>query len=376
MSAERPARDPADGPPLPPDKPKPAPAVRLARIAFTLALGAAGGWVAERLALPLPWMVGALIVVTAASMAGLPVAMSPLIRQPMTAIIGVLLGAAFTPAVLARLDDWIAPILAMALYVVALTPLLTVYFRRVGGFDPRTAYFAAAPGGLNEMTLMGEAMGADPRRVVLVHAARIFMVVLVIPFGFAFAGLYDTGQRPSAGGPLLSLSAREIGLLAGSAVVGYGLGRLLRLPAPLVLGPMLVSAAVHLLGWSDSKPPDLLVNVAQCVIGSAIGTRFAGTAVRTVLAILALALGSTLVMIALGFGFAFALKPMTDASVPALILAFAPGGLTEMSLVALAMAIDTAFIATLHVVRIVFVIVLVPAMFRWRNNPQAKGPPD
>lgn len=357
--------------------PKPVPvARRLALIALTLALGAAGGYVATLLALPLPWMVGALIVVTAASIAGLPMAMSPLIRQPMTAIIGVMLGAAFTPAVLARFDDWIAPILAMAVYVVALTPLLTVYFRRVGGFDPRTAFFSAAPGGLNEMTLMGEALGADPRRIVLVHAARIFMVVLLIPFGFAFAGLYDTAQRPAAGGALLAISPKEVALLAGSAVAGYGIGRLLRLPAPLVLGPMLVSAAIHLAGWSDAKPPDLVVNVAQCVIGSAIGTRFAGTAVRTVLRILLLALGATTVMIGVGFGFALLLRPVTDASVPALILAFAPGGLTEMSLVALAMAIDTAFIAALHVVRIVFVIVIVPAMFRWRNNPQAPKGPD
>jgi len=50
------------------------------------------------------------------------------------------------------------------------------------------------------------------------------------------------------------------------------------------------------------------------------------------------------------------------------VLAFSPGGLTEMSLVALALEIDTAFVATHHIVRISVVVMAVPFLFKFLNR--------
>jgi len=60
-----------------------------------------------------------------------------------------------------------------------------------------------------------------------------------------------------------------------------------------------------------------------------------------------------------------ALHAMTGLSIPALVLAYAPGGLAEMSLVALALSIDIAFVATHHAFRLFIVLLLVPPIFRW-----------
>jgi uncharacterized membrane protein AbrB (regulator of aidB expression) len=46
------------------------------------------------------------------------------------------------------------------------------------------------------------------------------------------------------------------------------------------------------------------------------------------------------------------------------LLAYAPGGLSEMSLVALATGAEVAFVALHHVVRIVMVILAAPLAFR------------
>jgi uncharacterized membrane protein AbrB (regulator of aidB expression) len=45
-------------------------------------------------------------------------------------------------------------------------------------------------------------------------------------------------------------------------------------------------------------------------------------------------------------------------------LAFAPGGLAEMSLIAFALAIDAAFVAAHHVLRIAMIVVAAPLIFR------------
>ncbi|HVG81048.1 MAG TPA: AbrB family transcriptional regulator, partial [Methylomirabilota bacterium] len=46
------------------------------------------------------------------------------------------------------------------------------------------------------------------------------------------------------------------------------------------------------------------------------------------------------------------------------ILALAPGGLAEMSLVALALHADAAFVSTHHVARITMVVAAAPALHR------------
>ncbi|MBE0414807.1 MAG: AbrB family transcriptional regulator [Yoonia sp.] len=45
------------------------------------------------------------------------------------------------------------------------------------------------------------------------------------------------------------------------------------------------------------------------------------------------------------------------------LLALPPGGLTEMVLIALAVQADVAFVATHHLARILFVILLAPLVF-------------
>jgi uncharacterized membrane protein AbrB (regulator of aidB expression) len=69
-------------------------------------------------------------------------------------------------------------------------------------------------------------------------------------------------------------------------------------------------------------------------------------------------------MLGLALGFALVLHQLTGQSADQILLAYAPGGLTEMSLVALALNAEAAFVATHHVVRILMVIVAAPLLFR------------
>ena len=48
----------------------------------------------------------------------------------------------------------------------------------------------------------------------------------------------------------------------------------------------------------------------------------------------------------------------------AMILVLSPGGLAEMSLIALSLGIDTAFVSSMHMFRIMIIVVLGPSLFR------------
>jgi hypothetical protein len=69
-------------------------------------------------------------------------------------------------------------------------------------------------------------------------------------------------------------------------------------------------------------------------------------------------------MLGLALCLASGVQAMTGLSAEQILLAYAPGGLTEMSLVALALHAEAAFVATHHVVRIFLVIVAAPILFR------------
>lgn len=54
------------------------------------------------------------------------------------------------------------------------------------------------------------------------------------------------------------------------------------------------------------------------------------------------------------------MQGLTGVRIDQALLALAPGGLTEMGLIALAIHADVAFVALHHVERILFVIILDP----------------
>ncbi len=136
---------------------------------------------------------------------------------------------------------------------------------------------------------------------------------------------------------------------------------------------MVLSADVHLAGWTAARPPAELVAAAQVVVGTAIGCRFAGAGVRLIARTIVAAAGGTLVLLAVTLAVALLLHATTGLPTSALILAFAPGGLAEMSLIALALSMDAAFVATHHLVRIFLIVVLAPQLFRLLRRRAAGG---
>ncbi len=331
--------------------------------ATCLVLGVTGGAIFYFLRLPLPWMLGAMAATTIAAMSGVRVALMPTLRMVFISILGIMLGSAFTPEVLRSLGIWAGSFGWLAAYVIAATAIAFVFYRRIARYDSVTAYFSGAPGGLNEMVLTGAAMGGDERRISLAHGARILIAIFALSFGYRWFGGY---VPPAAGSPLLS-TAIEIEdwlVLAGCGIAGFFGARALRIPAYSLVGPMLLSAIAHASGLTVSRPPVWLVAVAQIVVGAMVGSRFDGVSPRTVAHALLLASGATIVLLGLAALFGEAVERTLGIPFSAALLAFAPGGLAEMSLIALSLNVDAAYVSSHHIVRIFMIVLAAPLVFR------------
>ncbi len=330
---------------------------------LALALGLIGGALFWEMTMPLAWLLGAMAATTIAALLGARPAVPRRLNLGTQAILGLVLGCAFGSDFVAQVGRWSISLVTMCAYVAVTTYLVMRWYRRLG-MGPTTAYFSSAPGGLNLMAAVGGALGGDDRVISLVHAVRILLVVASIPVWYRITGAYVPAKVMDVSARLADLRGIDAAVLAGCAVAGLALGRAIRLPAFWLTGPMLLSAALHVAGLSQVRPPIELVYLAQLVTGSAMGSRFVGTKARHLLLPVTASVTGTAAMLAGAFACARILAVATGLSPDAMLLSFAPGGLAEMSLVALALGVDVAFVSTHHFVRVVLVVMLVPLIQR------------
>lgn len=138
------------------------------RVMGTLLAAGVAGQLCSQWHLPLPWMIGPLLLTALASIAGLPTASWTPLRNVGQWVIGTALGLYFTPEVTALvLGLWWAIALGIA-WALALglgfgAWLQRLHAPRMVDLDPRvlraTTYFAGAIGGASEMTLLAERVG-------------------------------------------------------------------------------------------------------------------------------------------------------------------------------------------------------------------------
>ncbi len=339
------------------------PKTRPLRMLLTLGLGGAGGILFHELHMPLPWMIGALVFTVIASLSGAPLVRPKRLRLYMVPVLGVMLGAGFTPEAIRHASEWVASLSMLLVYALGITAMVSYYLVRVAKWDAATSYFSASPGGFGEMALLGEAMGADDRKISLNHSVRIMLTVLVIPFWFKFFEGYQPGNMGALGN-MADIRLKDAAILVACAVVGYYVARRLRFPAAQLLGPTLVSAIVHMSGLTEARPPQEIVALAQVVIGASIGCRFLGISLREMFGTMVQAAGITTFMLGAAYAGAWTVSYFTGLPVNTLWLAFAPGGLAEMTLISLSLGIDVAFVSVHHMVRVIFLVAMAPIAFK------------
>jgi uncharacterized protein len=333
-------------------------------VAATFGLGALGAGAAVLLYLPLPMLLGPLLVVAGASMAGLRLfghapAVPQKWRYVLVPVVGVAIGAAVPPDILGQVGRWWVTVLALLAFVPLAHGLAFGVYRRLGGIDAPTAYFAAMPGGFIEALEMGERSGARMDMLVALQFLRLALCIVAVPIAFALV----SGQAVGSGTVLppghdVPLTARDAGLLIAAGLGGWAVAARIRLPAAVLSGPLIASALLHGLGVTAATSPDWAVALTQWAMGTSLGARFSAFTRQALWLAMRLAALNVVLAMALASGIALLLAGPADEPVAAVILAFAPGGISEMSLVALSLQLSTVYVTLHHLLRIVLAVVV------------------
>lgn len=156
---------------------------------FTLAVAAAGGWALTALGVPAGVMVGGMLAVAAASVAGLPVRpLHPRLFSPLLVAVGIMVSDNFGPDTAQTLlsGSLLWPVLLSTLLIFLSSLAIAWAIHRLSGWDMATSFLAAAPGGFTVMTTLAIRYNKDPFRVSMLHLCRLMAIKSVVPLVFMF----------------------------------------------------------------------------------------------------------------------------------------------------------------------------------------------
>ncbi len=329
----------------------------------------AAGWLLELRGFPAAFFVGPMACAVLFGLCGARLAPPRQLFLAAQALIGCAVAESITGAILATiLTHWAAMSLTVASTVLAggLVGWMLVKARVLPG---TTAALGSIPGGASAMVAMAEACGADARLVALMHYLRILLVVLTASVA---AHLLSSGGLPAspAIAPALTLtlaggSAREALLSTLALALGGGyLGYRLRLPAGVLLVPMVLGGALHAADLTSFPQPFWLKAAAAISIGWYVGLGFNRKILVFALRLLPRILLSTLLLIALCAASASLLVLVVHTDPLTAYLATSPGGLDSIVLIAMGGQADVAFVVAVQTLRLFAVILCGPAIAR------------
>ncbi|MDR6604700.1 membrane AbrB-like protein [Achromobacter deleyi] len=342
----------------------------LLRVLGGLLIALAGAQLAVWAHMPLPWMLGALLVTAATRIAGLGTVCPRPARNGGQWVIGTSLGLYFTPQVLGHIGTNAGPIIVGMLFALALAFMGTAMLRRFTDADFKTAWFSSAIGGASEMASLAERHGARIDRVATAHSVRVLLVVVTVPFIFQWWGV--AGLDPTVPGPKTVDVAGLAALVALTCIGGLFFMKL-RLPNPWVLGPMLVAMLLTASSIELSALPDFVPKVGQLFIGWSLGDRYRPDFFRAAPRFIAVVAAFTMGALALAFGLGALLSYWSAAPVPTLILGTTPGGIAEMAITAKVLQLGVPVVTAFHVTRMVFVVIVTGPIYAFlaRRQPNS-----
>jgi uncharacterized protein len=333
----------------------------------TLSIGTVGGLFFLVTGLPGGLISGAMLAVGLAAMLGRPMAVPAHLTQAVLVMLGISLGSLMSRQLLQHVSAYPLTIGVLALATFCTTFGSSFYLQHFHGWDRTSAFLAATPGALSQITVLAIEKGADMAAIAVVQTLRVIILTAALPLILVLTGLTSA----SAPAPTTTVASplELTGLIVASVAVSLGL-RMMKFPASWLFGAMVGSAVLHGTAVIDGGLPPFVRAIALIGIGTLIGSRFSRMKMSTLLRHLTAGLGSFAIAIVISAVFVTIVALTTHVRFADVLVAYAPGAMDAMLALALTLHIDPIFVGAHHLSRFVFVTIATPGIIHLFGRPQ------
>jgi membrane AbrB-like protein len=340
----------------------------LAHIAQIL-VAALGGLVFDRLGVPAAWMSGAVIATVLWGFTGFGVRMPPALRDTAMLISGTTMGAAVTPAAIASIERYPLSLVALLVGIAAISSASALWLTRMSGWRRDDAVLASVPGALSTVLAVAADRNAAVASIAIVQSVRLFVLVMLLPSAVVLLGGGGGGAGPIRVQALAEPGAMAL-VLAGGLAVGILFERL-RVAAPILLGATLVSTSLHVTDLATGTIPPTIATAGLVLIGIFVAERFRSLNGAFLRKTIPAALGSFVISLGVAAFFSGIAAWIAEVSYADALVAFAPGGLEAMMILALLLGLDPLYVGVHHLARFIGIGLVVPFLVVWlqRNDP-------
>ncbi|MCO0860852.1 AbrB family transcriptional regulator [Staphylococcus pasteuri] len=282
--------------------------------------------------------------------------------------LGVQIGSTFTRTVIKDIQaSWFSIVLVSVLLLV-LALLIAYFFKKIAKVNTETAILSVIPGALNQMLVMAEEdKKANILVVSLTQTSRIIFVVILVPLiSYFFKNDQSSEGHIVKAQPLTHvLNFWQVCILIVSIILVYWLMTKINFPTKQLLAPIVV-----LIIWNISTDitfalDNWLLASAQVIYMIRIGLQIARllSDLKGRIAV-AIAFQNIMLIIA-AFIMVCVLHLFTHDSINELFLGAAPGGMSQIVLVAIETGADVAMISSYHIFRIFFILFLIAPLINY-----------
>ena len=352
--------------------------IDIQNILATAGLALATGLVFRMFGVPAPFLIGSLFGVWIIGAAIPPIRkrleVPRWLHIPVILGLGTVIGSNFRPDVLAQIGSSAITVFAMFAATIIATLAGLTYLMRVRNYSFIMALLSCIPGGQAEVIMMSRDFIKKDYVVALFHLVRVALVFCSTPLILAFvegeAAVIRSNDALASMPGITDINMISMLSFLVISIVGFPLAKLIRMPMPHLLGPLMMSSTLHIFGFVEIPRISEFVILAQVVIGASVGARLARVPFCQLAIYLKDAVFNSAIVLCTYGVTAYYIATLTGIDFIKMLLAFVPGGLYEVTLLALIFGFDIAFVAFHHTLRVMMVFLALPFIisFAERRN--------
>lgn len=285
-------------------------------------------------------------------------------------LLGVQIGSTFTKKVVNDIgENWLSIVLVTILLLV-LAILIAYFFKKIAKVNTETALLSVIPGALSQMLIMAE---EDKRANILVvsltQTSRIIFVVILIPMLSFFMssgnGVSNKGATVNLKPLTEALNLWQILFLVVAVAIVYLIMAKINFPTKQLLAPIVVLITWNMTTNLTFTLDNYLIAGAQVAYMIRIGIQISKL-MNDLKGRVAVAIAfQNIMLILLAFVMVYVVHLLNHMPLNDLFLGAAPGGMSQIVLVALETHADVAMISSFHIFRIFFILFIIAPLINY-----------